>query len=397
MKLRKYYWTGKRHGQSREQNIATATSRWQLHRQLKQRGYSRIHLQQISEPFRLRKSSQWVPWLYDQLHCLIRAGMPLLPSLQQLQEMRNDAGWYYLLWCIMQKLQQGCALSLALKQLPRCFGKLDRQLIEAAELSGQLESTLKYLVTYHSHMQQIKRNVIKAVTYPAVVMFVSLLVCVVMLAFVVPKFAELFTSSNQALPTITQYLLATASWIQQYVGTLAIAILVAIALSIVCYRRSVRLQCWCQQWVLRLPGFKQLCIAHQLSISSYTLGVLMRSGVGIDQALEVVVSLQTWQLSIRYWRQVIERLRQGRTLAQATAAMPLMTDLAKQLITTGETSGQLPDMLEKIADYYRDDFANRLQRFTQLLEPISLVFIGTIVTIMMLALYMPMFQLGAAF
>ena len=218
-----------------------------------------------------------------------------------------------------------------------------------------------------------------------------------MLTFVVPKFSELFTSSNQTLPMITQYLLATSSWIQQYGGILAIAIIATTAVGVTCYRRSVRLQCWCQQRVLRMPGVKQLYIAHQLSISSYTLGVLMRSGVSIDLALEAIVSLQTWQLSVRFWRQVIERLRQGQTLAQAVATMPLMTDLAKQLIATGETSGQLPEMLQKIADYYRDDFASRLQRFTQLLEPFSLVFIGSIVTVMMLALYMPMFQLGTAF
>ena len=129
MKLRKYYWTARRHDQCRDQNIAIATSRWQVLRQLKQRGYRRVRVQRIRVPFRLRKSSQWIPWLYDQLHCLIRAGIPLLPSLQQLQQMRSDVGWYYLLWCIMQKLQQGCALSLALNQMPRCFSKLDRQLM----------------------------------------------------------------------------------------------------------------------------------------------------------------------------------------------------------------------------------------------------------------------------
>ena len=107
-----------------------------------------------------------------------------------------------------------------------------------------------------------------------------------------------------------------------------------------------------------------------------------------------MIDQQNWALNRRHWQQIADHLRQGQTLTQAIANQPIITDLAKQLIATGESSGQLPAMLTKIAQHHETEFTQRLQRFTQLLEPLSLVVIGGMVTLMMLALYIPLFELG---
>lgn len=395
MTNRYFHWHASKAGGIKQYGVFKAQSRSQAQRLLKQQGWHRCRVKALCIPKRLSLSTAWITWFYQQLFITIKAGVPLLEALSQMQQLRRCPRWQMMLAHIKAQLEQGSQLSTALESLPRCFTPMECQLLYAGETTGQLESVLDYLVQYRRRMTALKKALIQALTYPLIVILVSLLVTGIMLTVVVPKFAEFFHKANQALPVITQHLMTVSQWLVDY-GSTALILLALISFAVVWgYRHHVRWRNKCQHFLLSLPGLRQLLHQHALARSCYTLSLLLRTGIHLNEAFDIIAQGQYWLVLQHCWQHIKISVSQGNALSQALAQYPrYFPNLTLQLVNMGEATGQLDTLLSQLASYYNTSFIDNMKRINSLVEPLSLVVVGAVVALIVTALYLPMFQIG---
>ena len=395
MTNRYFQWRAKKYGGIKQQGVMASQSASQLRRLLKLQGWQRCHVKALCRPAQLKLSSHWITWFYQQLYITIKAGVPLLEALTQLQQLRHDARWQMMIAHSQWQLEQGHQLSEAFHHLPRCFTTMECQLLRAGETTGKVESVLDYLVQYRQRMNTLKKNLIQALTYPVIVMLVSLLVTCIMLIVVVPKFADFFHKANQSLPAITQHLMTISQWFIHHGLSAVIVLVIIMLITLAGYYRYPRWRNGCQQCILTLPIIKSLLRQHALARSCYTLSILLQSGIHLSEAFEILTQGQYWLALQRCWQQVSQSVSQGNALSFALRQHPrYFPNLMLQLVATGEATGQLDTLLGQLATYYDTTFTDNMKRINTLMEPISLLIVGTVIALIVAALYMPMFQIG---
>ncbi|MFL4557354.1 protein transport protein HofC [Yersinia kristensenii] len=329
-----------------------------------------------------------------QLATLLQAGLPLVSCLQLLAKEMDALPWQCLLQEISQQVSQGQSLSEAIAHYPHIFPQLYPPVIAMGELTGNLEQCCTQLVQHQEQQQKLQKKVLKALKYPAVVCVIALVVSIVMLVFVLPEFAQIYQSFDTPLPVLTATLLLISAFLTAYGPYLAI-LLTLLFISYL-YVRKHRTYCqrWEQKLLLRLPLISALIRGSCLSQVFQTLAMTQHAGLpltaGLDAALRAINN-DTYKQALRG---IQKQINQGVPLYLTLYQHSLFPPLCQQMVRVGEESGALDVLLEKLASWHQQQTQDLADNLTQMLEPLLMLIIGSMVGILVIAMYLPIFQLG---
>jgi type IV pilus assembly protein PilC len=328
-----------------------------------------------------------------QFATMINSGLSLLRSLNILAEQSENPTLAKTVGALRDDVEKGSSLSSAMSKHPKVFSKLYVSMVRAGETGGQLDTVLVRTAETFESDYKLRQKVKSAMTYPVIVAGISMLLVTIMLIFVVPTFAAMFENLGGELPLLTKLLLAVSTQARVLVP-LAVVLLVA---GFVGYKRlraanpGARLRF--DQIKLKLPVFGQLFSKIALSRFSRTLALLLRAGVPVLQALDIVGDTTGNEVLARAAHDVRESVRGGESMAEPLMKHGVFPPMVVQMISVGEDTGALDAMLDKISDFYDQEVEATTESLTALIEPLMIAGLGGIVGTMVIALYLPMFKI----
>ena len=330
-----------------------------------------------------------------QLATMLSAGIPLVQAFEIVGNGHDNPAMQKLIMAIKQDVEGGTALAEALSKHPLYFDDLFVNLVEAGEQAGALETLLDKIATYKEKTEAIKKKIKKALTYPAAVLVVALVVTTILLIFVIPAFEDLFQGFGADLPTFTRMVIDLSVFVRTQGWYLAAMIGAAIGAFIYFKKRSRAMRHFLDRMTLKTPIIGP--ILQKASIARYarTLSTMFAAGVPLVEALESVAGATG---NIVYEQAVMEmrdEVATGQRLQQAMENTDLFPNMVNQMIAVGEESGSLDEMSAKVADFYEEDVDNAVDNLSSLLEPMIMAILGVLVGGLVVAMYLPIFKLGA--
>ncbi len=330
-----------------------------------------------------------------QLSVLIAAGVPIIPSLEALSQGLKSAVLKRALHDIGQDIAAGKKLGESFGKQSHVFDRFYVNMIIAGEEGGVLESVLKRVAEYIEKAVKIQSKIKGALVYPIAVLVISMVVITGLLVFVVPKFAELFQSNGMELPFLTQLVMNASEFMQQ-TWWLVIGGFVGGYFGLKHYYATSSGRETIDTILLRVPLFGDLIIKGGLAKFTRTLSTLLGAGVPIMDAMDIAAQVSgNYQLE-KSLLKAKESIASGKSIAAPFAQEKIFPPLVVQMMAVGETTGALDQMLTKVADFFEDEVDGIVSALTSLIEPIMIVFLGGIVAFLVLAMYMPIFQMAGA-
>jgi type IV pilus assembly protein PilC len=329
-----------------------------------------------------------------QLATLIDAGLPLLRGLTVLAKQERDLVLKGTINALADGVQGGSTFSESLAQHPRIFNKLYINMVKAGELGGVLELVLNRLAEFQEKAEKIKNKVVAAMFYPVVVIIIAMLILSFLLVFIVPKFQQIFHDmlGNKPLPAITQFVI-DASNILKSEWYYVLGGLVALAFGYKIFASSATGRIVLDRVKLKAPLFGDLTRKSSIARFARTLGTLVTSGVPILQALNITRETAGNSVIADAITKVHDSVKEGESIVQPLEASGVFPPMVISMIDVGEETGQLPEMLLKIAEVYDDEVDNAVSGLTSLLEPIMIVILAVIVGTIVIALFMPLISI----
>jgi type IV pilus assembly protein PilC len=326
-----------------------------------------------------------------QLATLIDAGLPLLRSLHVLAKQERDLVLKNTINQLAEAVQGGSTFSEGLGQHPRIFDRLYVSMVKAGELGGVLELVLARLAFFQEKAQKVKNKVFAAMIYPAIVLFLALTIMTFLLIFIVPKFQQIFHDmlGDKPLPAITQFVIDLSNSIKDHY-LIIIAVLAALYFGQKFLGRTKRGRTFIDHVKLKAPLIGDLTRKSAISRFSRTLGTLVTSGVPILQALNITKETAGNVVIASAITQVHDSVKEGESIVQPLEASAAFPPMVISMIDVGEETGQLPEMLLKIAEVYDDEVDNAVAGLTSMLEPIMIVILAVVVGTIVIALFMPL-------
>ena len=329
-----------------------------------------------------------------QLATLIDAGLPLLRGLSVLGKQERDAVLKSTAQGLAESVQGGSTFSDALAQHPRIFNELYVSMVKAGELGGVLEVVLTRLAEFQEKAQKIKNKVLAAMVYPVIVMFMAVAILAFLLVFIVPRFEAIFHDmlGDRPLPTITLIVIGFSRFVQSN-WAIIVGSIVAIVIGYKVLSRSRGGRVALDRLKLRVPLFGDLIRKTAISRFSRTLGTLVTSGVSILQALTITRETAGNTVIANAISEVHDRVKEGESIVQPLETSGAFPPMVISMIDVGEETGQLPEMLLKIADVYDDEVDNSVAALTSLLEPVMIILLAVIVGTIVIALFLPLISI----
>ncbi|NIF30153.1 type II secretion system F family protein [Pantoea sp. Tr-811] len=330
-----------------------------------------------------------------QLATLLKAGVPLLQAFEVMGRSGCSAAQAALLGQLKQDVAAGLGLADALQRHPAWFDGVYCNLIRVGEQSGTLDRQLEQLAGMLEQRQALHKRVRKAMFYPLLLLLTGLGVAAILLLEVIPRFESLFAGFEAGLPAFTQWVIDLSTGLGRYAPVLAITGL-ALGFAVTqLYRKHAPARLWISRQALRLPVFGPLLNQAALARFARTLATSYAAGVPLLDALGTVARACGSSLHEQAVMQVRRAMANGQALNQAMALEPLFPPLLVQLTAIGESSGTLDQMLEKSASHYEEQVSQALDQLTSLLEPAIVLVLGLLVGGLVVAMYLPIFQLGS--
>ena len=328
----------------------------------------------------------------QQFVTLIRAGLPILKSLDLLAERLTDAKLMPYINAVRDDVRKGSLLSEAFRA-QTAFPRIFVTSVMAGEKSGSLVEVLERYVTYQKLALGVRKKVVVSLIYPSMLLLLVVALIVFLVTYVVPSFATLYSSMSAQLPAITVYLIAIGTTAQSYV-LLAAAALVGLGFLAWLWSRSEAAQEKIDRVKVKIPVFGEIWIKYQVAQFARVLSTLLAGGIPLMQALETAAS----SLGTPLLRKVLEKagqsVREGQSLSSSLAVSGVFPGLAVDMIEVGESTGALPAMLSSVAEFYEDDVSTRMTAVLSLIEPAIMIFMGIFVAFVLIALYLPIFSLA---
>lgn len=329
-----------------------------------------------------------------QMATMLKSGVPLLQGLEitaggvEKQKLKDT------IYAIKNDVNSGEDLSKALSKYPQLFDDLYCSLVEAGEQSGALEKMLDRIATYKEKLESLKAKIKKALTYPTAVIIVGLVVSAILLVKVVPQFQEVFQSFGADLPAFTLFVIGLSDFAQDWWFVALIAVAVAGFAFQKAHTKSAKFRDTVDHSMLKIPVIGQ--ILHNASIARFarTLSTTFAAGVPLVNALESAAGASGNALYRDAILQIKNGVSTGQSLQSALVMTGIFPNMAVQMISIGEEAGSLELMLDKVADFYEELVDNAVDNLSSLLEPLIMVVLGVLVGGLVIAMYLPIFQLG---
>jgi type IV pilus assembly protein PilC len=330
----------------------------------------------------------------QQIASLLSAGLPLVQCLEALQDQTEDQVFRVVIRDVRADISSGTSFSAAVKKFPRAFNSLFISMVEAGEASGALAEILGKVASYFESTVKLTKKVKSAMTYPIAVICLAIALVNVLLIFVIPVFAELFSSFGHALPVPTQMLIDVSNFLRHNILWLIIGGFAA-WYGFKRFIETPRGRRMKDQAIVRAPIFGSLM--HKIALSRFarTYATLIRSGVPILRTLEIVSAASNKVQIEDACEEIAKHVSQGGQVSEILAVNPFFPPMMKHMVKAGETTGNVDGMLNKTADFYDTECEATIAALTSLIEPLLIVFLGVIVGGIVMAMFLPIFNLAA--
>ncbi|MEN9596071.1 MAG: hypothetical protein RL236_505 [Pseudomonadota bacterium] len=329
-----------------------------------------------------------------QLATMLKAGIPIVQALGIVGQGNENLSMRDLLSKIKTDVEIGDSLTQALRKNPEQFDDLFCNLIEAGERGGVLEALLDKIAIYKEKSESMKKKIKKALTYPISVIAVAFIVSIILLVFVVPVFDDLFKSFGADLPAFTKMVVAMSKWMQAY-WWMASVILAAISFTFMfCKKRYESFNYFLDKIILKVPVIGAIIGKSAIARFSRTLATMSTAGVPLVEALDAAAGTCGNRLFRDSILKVRDEVMTGQRLQDALPESGLFPHMVIQMISIGEESGALDELLSKVADFYEEEVDNLVDNLSSLMEPMIMMILGVLVGGLIVAMYLPIFKLG---
>jgi len=327
-----------------------------------------------------------------QFATMIGAGLPMVQCLEILSQQTESAELRRIIGEIKENVQSGTTLAEALSRHKKVFDDLYVNMVDAGEIGGALDIILMRLATYREKADALARKIKGALIYPAVVMTVAIGVTFIMLTYIVPVFAKMFSGLGAELPAPTRFVLSLSGFIRSNILT-GLVLLVLFIIAYRFYSKTDKGRLNIDRLKLRIPLIGDLIRKSAISRFSRTLGTLISSGVPILDALDITARASGNRVIHDAIKRSVLSIAEGETITQPLKQCGVFPPMVTQMISVGEKTGGLDEMLSKIADFYDEEVDAAVAALTSIIEPVIIVFMGVVIGGILIAMYLPMFEI----
>jgi type IV pilus assembly protein PilC len=329
-----------------------------------------------------------------QFSTMIDAGLPLVQCLDILGKQTENKQFAKTIFAIKKEVEGGTTFADALRKYPKIFDDLYVNLVHAGEVGGMLDTTFARLAGYIEKARTLKGKVKSALIYPSAILFVAVSVVIFLMIFVIPVFAQMFQDFGGALPWPTQLVVSLSDFLKNYI-LFGIPLAVLAIFAFKQYYRTDRGKRAIHRASLKLPVFGPLMQKAAVARFSRTLSTLLGSGVPIIDSLDITAHTAGNKVLEDAVLASIESIREGESLASPLAKHPVFPQMVVQMVEIGDVTGELDAMLSKLADFFEEEVDRAVEALTAMLEPMMMVFLGTILGFIIVAMYLPIFKMGS--
>lgn len=327
-----------------------------------------------------------------QFATMIGAGLPMVQCLEIMASQTDSTELAKVITQVKEAVQGGATLADALARHPKVFDQLYSNMVQAGEVGGALDAILMRLAAYREKSDQLIRKVKGAMVYPSVIVVVAAGVTFGMLTFIVPVFAKMFGGLNAELPMPTQYVLAISHFLQDYFLVLSIG-MIAFVVGLLWWKKTPTGALLFDKFMLMTPIFGNLIRKSAVARFTRTLGTLLSSGVSIIEAMEITAKTAGNVVIANAINKAVLSIAEGDTITGPLKESGVFPPMVTQMIAVGEKTGGLDEMLSKIADFYDEEVDEAVTALTSIIEPIIIVFMGIVIGGILIAMYLPMFDI----
>jgi len=387
------------------EGVYVADSEARLRREFEEKGLYVLAIQQAGRralagvhlpamPKRRKISSREFLVFNQELATLLKAGMPLVQSLDILRRRVTNVIFKSVIDDVYERVRSGSALSEAFDAHGSMFPGIYTASLLAGEKSGNLEQVLRRYVSYVKIVTGVKRKTISALVYPAILVVLSLCVVTIIVVKVVPEFGAFYNQFGKELPLSTRIIVGVSAFVTTYYY-LILAALAGTAIVFYGWVKQPGQRRRLDRLILKLPMLGPIAQKFSTSQGARTLATLLGGGIPLVNALEVTSRSLSNQFMANELTIAAQQVREGRSLAGSMQDSGVFPDVAIKMVEVGESTGALQEMLNSLADFYDEEIETEVARFVTLIEPAMLVFMGVVLATIVLALYMPLFQLSS--
>ncbi|HFC2963897.1 TPA: type II secretion system F family protein [Neisseria gonorrhoeae] len=363
-------------------------------KKLAKRGIRPLQITRVKTSSKRKITQEDITVFTRQLSTMIKAGLPLMQAFEIVARGHGNPSMTEMLMEIRGQVEQGSSLSRAFSNHPKYFDRFYCNLVAAGETGGVLESLLDKLAIYKEKTQAIRKKVKTALTYPVSVIAVAIGLVFVMMIFVLPAFKEVYANMGAELPPLTQTVMDMSDFFVSYGWMVLIALGFAIYGFLKLKARSIKIQRRMDAILLRMPIFGDIVRKGTIARWGRTTATLFAAGVPLVDVLDSTAGAAGNLIYEEATRAIRTRVIQGLSMTSGMRATELFPNMMLQMSSIGEESGSLDDMLNKAAEFYEDEVDNAVGRLSAMMEPIIIVILGLVIGTLLVAMYLPLFNLG---
>jgi len=392
-----FLWEGKDRKGNRIKGRGLAKTEMEMRSDLRRQGIAATKVRKERQLFKSegKVTAEDIAIFARQLATMLTAGIPMVQAFEIIGVGHDKPAVQKLVLSIKSDIETGNALNQALAKHPLYFDDLFVNLVEAGEHAGALETVLEKIATYKEKTEALKKKIKKALYYPAAVLGVAIIVTVILLIFVIPQFESLFKGFGADLPAFTQFVVGMSRWMQAKGWLLFIVIVAVVFTFAYFYKRSRPMRQFIDRMSLQIPVIGPILKKAAIARFSRTLATMFGAGVPLVEAMKSVAGATgniVYQDAVLRMR---DEISTGMRMQRAMENTGLFPNMVVQMIAVGEESGSLDEMAAKVADFYEDDVDAAVDSLSSLLEPLIMVILGVLVGGLVIAMYLPIFKLGA--
>ncbi|MBW3918070.1 pilus assembly protein PilG [Neisseria meningitidis] len=363
-------------------------------KKLAKRGIRPLQITRVKTSSKRKITQEDITVFTRQLSTMIKAGLPLMQAFEIVARGHGNPSMTEMLMEIRGEVEQGSSLSRAFSNHPKYFDRFYCNLVAAGETGGVLQSLLDKLAIYKEKTQAIRKKVKTALTYPVSVIAVAIGLVFVMMIFVLPAFKEVYANMGAELPPLTQTVMDMSDFFVSYGWMVLIALGFAIYGFLKLKARSIKIQRRMDAILLRMPIFGDIVRKGTIARWGRTTATLIAAGVPLVDVLDSTAGAAGNLIYEEATREIRTRVIQGLSMTSGMRATELFPNMMLQMSSIGEESGSLDDMLNKAAEFYEDEVDNAVGRLSAMMEPIIIVILGLVIGTLLVAMYLPLFNLG---
>ena len=363
-------------------------------KKLQRRGIRPLRISKVKTARKRRITQEDITVFTRQLATMMKAGLPLMQAFEIVARGHSNPSMTEMLMQVRSDVEQGSALGKSFSKYPKYFDRFYCNLVSAGESGGVLESLLDKLAVYKEKTQAIKKKVKTALTYPIAIIVVAIALIFIMMMFVLPAFKEVYANMGAELPSLTQLVMSLSDLFVDY-GWIMIILLIVLAFGLYkLHEKSPTFQKRIDALILKLPIFGTIVRKATIARWARTTSTLFAAGVPLVEVLDSVAGASGNILYEEATQDIRAKVTQGLSLTSSMQSTDMFPNMVIQMAAIGEESGSLDDMLNKAAEFYEDEVDNSVSRLSHLMEPIIMVVLGSLIGILLIAMYLPLFNLG---